>query len=255
MTLSDIYPNAYRDLSIAATLAVALTGCTLTDRLSQVGETPELSKIDNPTMLPAYQPVTLPMPRPEPVVRQANSLWRPGARAFFKDQRAARIGDILTVLVEIADEASVANTTSRSRANSEDADLTKFLGYETKLDEILPSAVSPAALVGFGSTSSSVGKGSVDRKETIKLRVAALVTQILPNGNLVISGHQEVRVNFEVRELLVSGVVRPEDISGANTITHSQIAEARIAYGGRGQLTDMQQPRYGQQLFDVIFPF
>ena len=216
---------------------------------------PELSRIDNPVTRPAYQPVTLPMPRPEPTIRQANSLWRPGARAFFKDQRAARIGDILTVLVEIADEASVANTTSRSRANSEDADLTNFFGYESNLDRILPDAVMPENLVGFGSTSSSVGKGTVDRKETIRLRVAALITQVLPNGNLVISGRQEVRVNFEVRELLVSGVARPEDISGANTILHSQIAEARIVYGGRGQLTDVQQPRYGQQLFDVIFPF
>ncbi len=255
MTMSEIYPTACRHLLIVATLALALTGCILTDRISQVGETPELSKIDNPIMLPAYQPVTLPMPRPEPVVRQANSLWRPGARAFFKDQRAARIGDILTVLVEIADEASVENTTSRSRENTEDADLTNLLGFESKLSKLFPVDISPDSLASLGSSSSSVGEGSVDRSETINLRIAALVTQILPNGNLVITGRQEVRVNFEIRELLVSGVVRPEDITAQNTISHSQIAEARIAYGGRGQLTDVQQPRYGQQLFDVIFPF
>ena len=255
MKPKHIHPTGARRALIAATLALALAGCSMTDRLSQIGETPELTGIENPVAKPEYRPVTLPMPRPEPVLRQANSLWRPGARAFFKDQRAARIGDILTVLVEIADEAKVDNTTSRSRQNTEDADMTNLLGFESKLSRLLPDAVSPESLVSLGSTSESIGKGSVNRKEAIKLQVAALVTQILPNGNLVISGRQEVRVNFEVRELLVSGVVRPEDITRDNTVAHSQIAEARIAYGGRGQLTDMQQPRYGQQLFDVIFPF
>jgi flagellar L-ring protein FlgH len=242
---------------IAAVLLVvsALAGCSAVDRLANVGQAPPLSNIQNPTQAPSYQPVAMPMPRPEPLQRQANSLWRPGARAFFKDQRASRIGDILTVDITIADEAKINNETSRSRQAAEDADLTGFLGYEASLGRVLPEAVNPAALVSLGSTGSNTGKGSVNRKEDIKLKVAAIVTQVLPNGNLVVQGSQEVRVNFEVRELTVSGVVRPEDISAVNVVNHTAMAEARISYGGRGQLTDVQQPRYGQQVYDIVMPF
>ncbi len=236
-------------------MAAALSACNISDRILAIGDEPALSAIQNPVKQKDYKPVSLPMPRPKAVIREANSLWRPGARAFFKDQRAARIGDILTVTVSIADSAKVNNTTTRTRKNAEDSDLTNFLGYENKLAKVLPQSVDPSSLVSLGSTSESTGTGKVDRSETINLEVAALVTQILPNGNLVISGRQEVRINYEVRELLISGVVRPEDITADNRIKHSQIAEARIAYGGRGQLSDVQQPRYGQQLFDVIFPF
>lgn len=235
--------------------ASALAGCSAVDRLANVGQAPALSTIQNPTQAPNYQPVAMPMPRPEPLQRQANSLWRPGARAFFKDQRAARIGDILTVDITISDEAKIDNQTTRSRQASEDADVTGFLGYEASLGKILPEAVNPAALVSLGSTGTNTGKGSVNRKEEIKLKVAAIVTQVLPNGNLVVQGNQEVRVNFEVRELTVSGVVRPEDISAINVVNHTAMAEARISYGGRGQLTDVQQARYGQQLYDIVMPF
>lgn len=239
--------------SLAALLALAflLGGCGAADRIRNIGKAPDLTPVghDRP------QPIALPMPAPDPALYQPNSLWRAGTRAFFKDQRAARVGDILTVSIEITDKAKVENETSRSRTSSEDADLTNFLGYEGTLSKFLPNSVDPESLASLGSSSSTSGAGSVDREETITLTVAALVSQILPNGNLVIQGRQEVRVNYEVRDLYVSGVVRPEDISNTNTIKHTQIAEARISYGGRGQLTDMQQPRYGQQLYDIIFPF
>ncbi len=236
-------------------LALTVSGCAVADRLSDVGAAPALSSIANPTAQPGYQPVSLPMPTPERASYQPNSLWRSGARAFFKDQRASRIGDILTVRINIADEASVDNETSRTRTNSEDAGLDSFLGYEAALNSVLPEAVVAGSLADFDSASSSVGTGTVDRKEEIDLTVAAVVTQLLPNGNMVIEGRQEVRVNFEVRELLVTGVIRPEDITASNTIAHTQIAEARISYGGRGHITDVQQPRYGQQVFDILMPF
>ena len=129
------------------------------------------------------------------------------------------------------------------------------MGFEGAFDVILPEAVDPMDLVDIDTRSVHEGEGSVEREETINLKVAAIVTQTLPNGNLVIRGRQEVRVNFEVRELFIAGVIRPEDITADNTIDSSKVAEARIIYGGRGQLTDVQQPRYGFQLLDIIYPF
>ena len=147
------------------------------------------------------------------------------------------------------------NTTSRSRTGAEDSGITNLLGLETALGKVFSEDIDPAALAKVGSTSSSTGTGSVDRAEDIDLTVAAVVTQILPNGNFVIRGSQEMRVNYEVRELAITGIVRPEDIANDNTINHTQIAEARISYGGRGHITDVQQPRYGQQVIDILMPF
>jgi len=236
-------------------LCISISACSSIDRLANIGETPKLSAIESPTTKAGYKPVRLPMPQPVAHTYQANSLWRSGARAFFKDQRANRIGDILTVRVNINDEANIANTTTRSRANSEDANLTEIAGFQNLLKKILPKDANIANLVDADSQSSSTGSGTVDREEDLVTTIAAVVTQVLPNGNLVIEGRQEIRVNYEVRELIVAGVVRPEDITSANEITSDKIAEARISYGGRGQLTDVQQPRLGQQFLDIILPF
>ncbi|SLN77134.1 flagellar basal body L-ring protein FlgH [Oceanibacterium hippocampi] len=242
-------------LALSAILLTALAGCNAYSRIASIGEEPPLSPIENPVQQRNYKPVALPMPKPEPMVHQANSLWRPGSRAFFKDQRASRVGDILTINVTIEDSASLDNTTSRTRASGEDANLTNLLGLETQLARLLPNAVDPTNLVNLGANSSATGSGTVDRAEKINLKLAAIITQVLPNGNFVITGRQEMRVNYEVRELQVTGVVRPEDISSLNTVNSAQIAEARIAYGGRGHISDVQQARYGQQLYDIIFPF
>ena len=147
------------------------------------------------------------------------------------------------------------NTSSRSRAAGENAALNAFLGYEAALGRVLPQAIDPANLVDAEANSTHNGAGSIARDESIEVKVAAVITQILPNGNLVIHGWQEVRVNFEMRELRIDGIIRSEDISSTNTIPSEKIAEARIAYGDRGQITDVQQPRYGQQIYDIIFPF
>lgn len=241
---------------VISLVAAGLSGCNMINRLSQVGDAPALSTIENPAnVVPGAQQVSIPMPSPVEVERSPSSLWRPGSRAFLKDQRASEVGDILTVIIEINDSAAISNRTNRSRTNAEDASATSFLGYEASLASILPQAVDATDLIDLDSTSSSEGAGAVARDEAINLRVAALVTQVLPNGNLVVAGRQEVRVNFEVRELQVAGLIRPEDITSTNQINYDQIAEARIAYGGRGQLSDVQQPRYGQQVFDIIWPF
>ena len=242
-------------IATIAVLALTLGACNALTRLSQVGQEPPLTAIQNPAVLHGNQPIAMPMPPPLVVERKPNSLWRPGSRAFLKDQRASEVGDILTVVIEIEDDASISNSTNRSRTAGEDASAASILGYEASLAQILPEAIDPTSLIDLDSSSNTQGAGSVNRDESINLRVAVLVTQVLPNGNLVIAGRQEVRVNFEVRELQVAGLIRPEDITSTNTINYDQIAEARIAYGGRGQITDVQQARYGQQIYDIIWPF
>jgi len=235
------------------------TGCSLLDNLAQVGEAPPLTRIQNPKTAPNYRKVSMPMPRTRPVRREANSLWRSGARAFFKDQRAARVGDLVTVNINIADSAKFKNETKRNRSSSEAAKAEALAGYEAALAKILPLALKNGKinsdLIRADAQGSSQGSGTIDRDETVKLRVAAVVTQVLPNGNLVIHGRQEMRINFEVRELQVAGVIRREDITSTNTVEFDKIAEARIAYGGRGQITQMQQPRYAQQVYAILFPF
>ena len=237
----------------AVLMSGLLANCSALDRLKNVGEQPALSAIENPTAQPGYKPVQMPMPAPQPAVYNPNSLWRNGSRAFFKDQRAMQVGDIMTVKVKITDNAKFENGTARSRTSKEDSGVSDFIG--SKLLTGTAAQLMPGKILTADSTSATDNKGSVNRQEALLTNVAAVVTQVLPNGNLVVEGKQEVRVNFEVRELIVAGIVRPEDIESDNTIDSTQIAQARIAYGGRGQLTDVQQPRYGQQVMDVLLPF
>lgn len=242
-----------RKTAIALILIASLGACSTFDRLANVGQAPVLAPIADPTAQPGYFPVTMPMPKPETAAYQANSLFRSNAKGFFKDQRARRLGDILTVKVTIADQAKIANQTARNRTASNDAGVGGVLG--SIFDAVAPAGVNASAAINAKTGLADTGTGSVNRSENLSTQIAAVVTQILPNGNLVIEGRQEVRVNFEVRELKIAGIVRPEDIENDNTIPSSKIAEARIAYGGRGQITDVQQPRYGQQILDAILPF
>ncbi|CAO3459360.1 Flagellar L-ring protein FlgH [Azospirillum argentinense] len=233
-------------------LTVALAGC---GRLADVGQAPRLSEISNPAMAPEARVISMPMPRPNTNEQVPSSLWRTGSRDFFRDPRAKQVGDLLTVIINIADQAQLQNQTQRQRSNAESAGVPNFFGLESRLPAVLPDAVNPSSLVDMDSSSSSSGTGTIQRNERIAMRAAAVVTEVLPNGNFVIAGRQEVRVNYELREMRIAGVIRPEDITNVNTIDYDKIAEARITYGGRGQITDVQQPRYGQQVFDIIMPF
>jgi len=244
----------YKNIVLSIAL-LSLSGCNAFDRITDIGDEPKLAPIENPTRADGYVPVSMPMPPPSLNERQANSLWETGGRAFFRDQRASRVGDILTVIVTIDDQAQIQNETQRSRTNTDSANLTNFLGFESKLATVLPAAVSPASLVDMGSATSNDGKGSIGRQEQIDLQLAAEIIQVLPNGNLVLEGKQQVNVNYDMRELRIRGVIRPQDIDATNSIAYNQIAEARIEYGGKGQINDIQQPRYGDQLFDILMPF
>ncbi|HEU4837926.1 MAG TPA: flagellar basal body L-ring protein FlgH [Micavibrio sp.] len=243
------------NLLIGIALGLSLTACGAGERLSEVGKAPSMAPIVNPTTKEGYQAVSMPMPAPQVVTRQRNSLWASDRQAFFEDQRADNVGDILTVMIDIKDKAELENETERKRTGNENAGLDTFLGYETSLADVLPESVQNGSLVGATAGSNYKGEGTVDREEKITMKLAAIVTQILPNGNMVVQGRQEVRVNFEKRILELAGVIRPQDITIDNSIPYEKVAEARISYGGKGQITDVQQPRYGQQVYDVLFPF
>ncbi len=217
---------------------------------------PQFQPVGSPAALTGGQQQTIPQPQPVAFeTPRAGSLWRSGSRSFFNDQRAGRIGDILTVNIEIDDKAQVSNSSSRSRDSSTSAGVEHFFGLEDTLGQVFNGAFDPSQMVGAESESEHNGTGAINRQEKIELTVAAVIVDRLPNGNLVIAGRQEVRINAELRELTVSGIIRPEDITASNTIDHTQIAEARIAYGGRGQISAVQRPNWGQRFADAITPW
>ncbi|MFD1510105.1 flagellar basal body L-ring protein FlgH [Lacimonas salitolerans] len=240
-----------RTLPALAALAL-IAACGRGDHLGKAPSfTPIQDTADHQAMFSPGLPLRQEMLRP---VDQA-SLWRAGRQSLLGDRRAMQRGDILTVVIEIDDKAEISNNTQRARDGSESLGLPSLFGIPQRIDDKLPDGASMADAVSISSTSSSSGSGSVRRNEKLTLRVAATVTEVLPNGVLAVSGSQEVRVNAEMRELLVTGYIRPEDISRQNEVTYDKIASARVSYGGRGQISDMQQPRYGQQVLDAVLPF
>jgi flagellar L-ring protein precursor FlgH len=235
---------------LLAFLALAACG-----RLDEVGKAPSFSPLEGSYQHHAMYSTPLPEDAIPEAPSDASSLWTAGRSSLFGDRRATQRGDILTVVIEIDDKAEISNSSGRSRTGSEKMGAPSLFGIPQRLDEVLPEGASMAEAVGTSGSSNYKGSGNVSRKEKLTLRVAATVVEELANGVLRIEGQQEVRVNFELRELIVSGYVRPIDISRQNEITYDKIAGAQISYGGRGQITDVQQPRYGQQVADILLPF
>ncbi len=238
--------------AVLMTCGFAVSGCGTLQRLSEVGRNPEMSKSADPTKDPSYRPMTMPMPKAQNVPNEANALWRRGSRAFFKDQRAANVGDLVTVVVSMTNSAQLNNVTTLTRVSGEQAGIPDFAGLTARLGT---SIADPSKLISLSSSNSNTGNGQIQRNEAVALRLAGVVTQVLPNGNLVVAARQEFVVNAELRELKVTGVIRPEDIASDNTVLHDRMAEARIQYGGRGEMTDLQTTRWGQQLMDILLPF
>lgn len=232
--------------------ATTLAGCA---RMADVGRRPDFNPGSEGNEFYAMNAASMPVSVQEDEPGAASSLWSGGRQSLLGDRRAVQRGDILTVVIEIDDSAEISNSTDRSRSGSEQMGVPNFFGVPQRVNRGLPEGASMGSAVDFSSSGQSAGQGSVRRNEQLTLRVAATVTDVLPNGVMRIEGSQEVRVNFELRELLVSGYVRPADISRQNEITYDKIASARISYGGRGQITDVQQPRYGQQIADILLPF
>lgn len=264
--------NLVRTITLLA-LAAGAAGCATTsaqeltsdalaapgvayDAARRVMGPPQLAPVQTPEPLTGGGARTMPQPVPAAYeAGQPNSLWRTGSRSFFNDQRASRIGDILTVNIEIDDKAEVSNSSNRTRESSTSAGVSHFFGLEQTVGNLFNNAFDPNNMVGAEAESEHRGTGAINREEKIELTIAAVIVDRLPNGNLVLAGRQEVRINGELRELTVSGIIRPEDVTANNTINHTQIAEARISYGGRGSISAVQRPNWGQRLGDAITPW
>lgn len=253
--------NYLKIVAISSILLITTSCVDTYERVKNIGKAPKLNPVESPMAKQDYQPIKWSEdyynqinPSDEQQQSKKNSLWKPGARTFFRDQRARRVGDILKVSIDINDNVNMDNKTEHSRNNKTNNSATNVFGLEKKLQKAIPG-LNPAALLNIIGNDDIVGEGKISRSEAVKTQIAAIVTQILPNGNLVIKGHQEVRVNFELREVQVEGIVRPEDITSENIINSDLIAEARISYGGRGNITNLQQPRIGNQVLDIISPF
>lgn len=231
---------------------LALAGC---GKLGDVGRAPDFTGLEGTGQHYAMYSARLPEDVASPTPSDASSLWTAGTDSLFGDRRAAQRGDILTVVIKIDDSASISNSTGRDRSGGQEGGLPQLFGIPQRIDEKLPAGASMAEAFEMNSSSTFSGSGNVERQEQLTLRIAATVVEELPNGVLRIEGQQEVRVNFELRELVVTGYVRPIDISRQNEITYDKIAGARVSYGGRGQISDVQQPTYGQQVADIVLPF
>ena len=245
----------HKKLTLARMAVLGLALLSACGRLDHVGKEPSFTPANETPEHVAMLWQGLPTSTQPQRAVDNSSLWSGERQSLLGDRRAVRKGDILTVVIEIDEEAEISNGTSRSCSGDESMGVSNLFGVPQRIDEHLPDGASMATAVELGSSSSSTGKGSVKRNEKLTLRIAATIVDVLPNGVLAINGSQELRVNFEMRELLVTGFVRPEDISRQNEITYDKIASARVSYGGRGQISDVQQPRYGQQLLDVVLPF
>lgn len=234
--------------------AVLLAGCTT---LTEINRAPRLAPVELPPVAPAVHTVSAPHPASSHVAHAAHarppasqgSIWSAGSRPLHADSRANAVGDLLTIVVEIEDNASFRLRSSRSRDNSSG----RSLSGQATLNGTLVEPNGEAGIT-FGGSTDHAGQGRTQRDESVSVRVAAHVAAVQPNGNLVVRGTQEVRVNQELRRLVVEGVVRPKDITADNTVAYDRMAGARIAYGGRGRLTEVQQPPWGQQLVDLVSP-
>ena len=236
--------------------AAVLGGCNTWSRLGDIGKEPDMAPITNPLEAKDYKPLTMPTPKYPEQYAGVNSLWKKGSSGFFQDQRASKVGDIITVNISAKDTATLKNKTEQMRdTNSDTVNVNAIAGYEDYAKDYLPDGVNAAALFDVKSDHDVSGEGKIDRSEKIDMTMAAIVIQVLPNDNLVIEGTQEIRVNYELRQLSVRGIIRRADISSDNTIESSKIAELRVSYGGKGTVSDMQSPRYGRQLIDILSPF
>ncbi len=237
---------------------VPLGGCLLPERLSNIGDPPEISMIQNPELVDGYKPVSMPMPSVDELSGSqphVNSLWQNGSRAFFKDQRASRVGDVITVDIKFSNKATVDDKLDVSRTNTQSTPINNLFGYEKYAKKVFPNAVTPKSFTNLGSDTDLKTKGSRESTDEMDIKIAATIIQILPNGNMVIQGRREMRISAEVRTIELKGIIRREDIVAGNRIKYAKIAEARLSDVSKGEISDLNTTPWGQEILNKILPF
>ena len=231
-----------------------ISGCSSTKPL---GTPPALP--DNWSTARTYSsPAPTSRPRPQMSRTEnadATSLWSSSPKSLFGDRRASQYGDLLTVVIEIDDEAEITNSVAQSRQADQGFSIGALFGLPELVTPALPGAANLTPAVDLSRGSSINGNGNIKRQEKMTLRLAARVVDVMPNGYLSLAGRQEIMVNNEVRYLQVTGLIRTQDISRLNTITYDKIAEARVFYGGQGQVSDSVRPRSGNKVLSKLLPF
>ena len=245
---------------VAGLCALQIAGCAGLDRLAEVGSPPRMSHIADVRRPSEIAAIRYPLPDAPVHAATANSIWRQGSKSFFKDQRASRIGDIVTVAINLADSADFTAESSRTRTDASSLNVGSLFGFRNQLFKRLPSdgpsgLLNSSEVFGLSGSGNFAGTGGAKRSENVKINLAAVIVEVLPNGNLVIAGKQELRVNQEMRDIQLTGIIRSQDIEPNNTVSSDKIAEGRISYGGRGLITDYQAPSYGQQMIEILRPF
>lgn len=242
-------------------LSLSLSGCRLGQQLSSIGEPPPISQIQDPNKTPGFVPVQMPLPPAYNQARAANSLWEPCSKAFFKDQRASRVGDIVTALIEIQQSESMSMNPEINRETKNGLTIGSMMGLENLTNRWFHNGTGDDKKtknpnwIDFTSKPELKSKAKYNVSDSMQFKMACYVVQMLPNGNMVVQGRQEIRLVNEVREVILKGIIRREDISSNNTVHSDKIAEMRISYGGRGELSDMQSFPIGQQVLNKVMPF
>ncbi len=184
----------------------------------------------------------------------SGSLWTENKGSLFGDIKARHVGDILTVAIFEQASASREATTETGRSSSNEAGISKFLGFETDFNKI-NSAIDPTSLIATNYDNDFKGTGSTSRKENLVATLSTRVVEVFPNGNLRIEGGKTVTVNHEEQIIVLTGIVRPNDISSQNVIDSKYVLDAKIAYTGKGVISDKQRPGWMTRILDNVWPF
>ncbi len=225
-------------------MLIASSGCAK-KQMSNVVPKPSMSERNN---MPSPETLFASLPPAE------GSLWTDSGNLLFIDQKARRVGD--TVIVDIVENSSskIGANTTVSKENSLEANLPDFMGYMAWLKAKNP-LLDPDDLISSEFKHESEGAGASDRSGQITASIGAIVTSVLPNGNITIYGQREMKVNNEAQYITVSGIVRPKDIDSDNRVKSTYLADARIEYSGRGVIADAQKVGWFTRALAFIWPF
>ncbi|PPE74539.1 flagellar basal body L-ring protein FlgH [Solimonas fluminis] len=195
-------------------------------------------------------PATLPMPAMPAAAASEGSIYAAGGMALFEDQKARRVGDTLTIVLVESTTAQKKASTSTAKDSNASIDGPKLFGRPVTVNGV------PVLEAELGSSKTFKGNGDSSQSNQLQGSVGAVVMQVLPNGNLVVSGRKQVQINQGSETVSIEGIVRPVDIRPDNSITSDRVANAAISYSGQGAVADSNVMGWASRFFNSgWFPF